>query len=189
MKTNDKWKIPGPIENIEIRNLEISREEASALLGELNKMSDTVTARAYTMLSFLIPVVPILIAVLYNSSIGNDLNSFMFCNSLLAILLITFCILLFARLIFSHNRYTVGREPKLLLTPQYLHNTEYVGDNTYRIILGTIIHQQQGAIENERRTLHIRTNQLRNAIYTLIGVFIFETIFIVTQIIVIQNIF
>lgn len=185
---NNKWKIPGPIENIDIRNLEVAREEANSLLGELNKLSDTITVRAYTILSFLIPVVPILIAVLCNSSIDNELNSFIFWNSLLAILIIIVCILLFTRLVFSHNRYTIGREPKLLLTSRYIHNPEYIGDNTYRVILGVIIHQAQGAIENERKILLKRSSQLRTAIYTLIGTFIFETLSLVIQIAIIHNI-
>lgn len=184
---NNRWKIPGQMEDIDIRNLEIAREEANALLGELYKMSDTTTVRAYTFLSFLIPVVTVLIALLYNSSSGNQLDHFVFWNSLLAIFLTTTCIILFTRLIFIHNRYTIGREPKLLLTSQYLHNPEIIGENTYRAILGAIIHQQQGAIENERKVLLKRTDQLKTAIYTLVSIFIFETILIVAQIIIIHG--
>lgn len=178
---NEKWKIPCQLKDLDIRNLQITRDEANALLGELNNLSNTVTVRAYTILSFLIPIIAILIAVLFDSIKGKSIDYFLFYNSLISTIIAIVCVLLFVRLLFPHNFYTIGRDPKLLLTTQNLKNPEITGDNTYKLLLSVIITQQQGAITKTRQSLIDRSKLFKIAIRVLIGGFILIALSVIAQ--------
>lgn len=183
MKANkdEKWRIPCQLDDLDICSLQITRDEGGILLSELNGLSDTITVRAYTILSFLIPIVAILIAVLFNSITGETINYFLFYNSLIATIIAIICALLFARFLFPHNRYTVGREPKLLLTKKNLENPQITGDNIYRLLLLFVITQQQGAITKTQLLLINRSQLFKVAICALIGGFILIILSLIVQ--------
>jgi len=107
-------------------------------LKNLLETSDKTTGRAITSLTFLIPLIAFLLSALFKHYFGSTAQSLseqLLIISWLSCLVCLIAVSYFVRASFPRLMHQMGREPKALLTEEFLQNQYYQGESQYRRLL------------------------------------------------------
>ena len=164
-----EWKLS--LENWEGTNVESLKyilQEAQKNLSHTLKENDKLTARGFTLLSIIIPIVSLSLAFLLKDILDAEgqVHHIMRYFVLGTLIILTFCLFFLIRVIFPRNIMYDGREP-IDIAPEFLESNELSQEQLYpALLIGEIEVFQQKIDWNNKQNFR-RIKQLKTTIWVI----------------------
>lgn len=137
-------------------------EQGEKCLSDLQKISDTITARSYVLLGVITAIYPFIL----KNSVGNRAEAYAFLA--FAVVCISVCIYIIFAIISPFQVKGVGRIPKETLNMETLKNYNDRKETNFKKYE---IEALQDSIEFMERLNNKRARKFRNMLYVLLGSF------------------
>ena len=154
-----------------LESLKFILEHGLEHLEQTVEISNKITARAFTILSVLIPVLSVMLGILFNYQFEKTENmppEGLMIVSVILIFPLLYCLVLLIRLIFPRLIQPLGRPPAELDDPDYLENPEYNKNQQYLLMIINEIDNCQNKIAFNDASNTKRIKLFKTALWVIV---------------------
>lgn len=173
MKQSSDWRAPMELfEQIDKDAARFVFESAEKRLKNILETSDKTTTRAYSILTATIPLLAILFTALFKHHFGDaqsHLSGLLLTVSWITVIVCLVSSAMMLRVAFPRDMQQIGREPKLLFTPEMLTHDYYQHEKQLKLFLIYEMQDIQQRICFMQGQSNIRVGLFKKAIYLLFG--------------------